>query len=80
VYSGERLSASNRLQAFTLKAYTDVGLSAGVAKDNWTAELIVTNVTDRHDADFISAAQFVETRNPPRPRTIGLQFGYRFGE
>lgn len=80
VYTDERLSASNRLQAYTLEAYTDVGLSAGVAKDNWTAELVVTNVTDRHDAEFISATQFVETRNPPRPRTIGLQFGYRFAD
>ncbi|MBU6378983.1 MAG: TonB-dependent receptor, partial [Gammaproteobacteria bacterium] len=80
VYSGERRSAANRLQTFVLESYTDVGLSAGVAKDNWTAELVVTNATDRHEADFASSTQFVETRNPPRPRTIGVQFGYRFGD
>jgi outer membrane receptor protein involved in Fe transport len=80
VYSDERRSAANRLQTSLLESYTDVGISAGVAKDNWTAELVVTNLTDRHEADFASSAQFVETRNPPRPRTIGLQFGYRFGE
>ena len=80
VYMDDRRSAANRLQTFELESYTDVSLSAGVAKDNWTAELVVTNLTDRHEADFASSAQFVETRNPPRPRTVGVQFGYKFGD
>jgi len=80
VYMDDRRSAANRLQTFQLKSYTDVSLSAGVARDKWTAELVVSNLTDRREADFASSSQFVETRNPPRPRTIGVQFGYNFGE
>ena len=80
VYMDDRRSAANRLQTLGLESYTDVSLSAGVAKGNWTAEFVVSNLTDRREADFASSSQFVETRNPPRPRTIGVQFGYNFGE
>jgi iron complex outermembrane receptor protein len=77
-HSGERFSAANRLQTFRLKSYTDVGLSAGVAKDQWTLEGVITNLTNRHNAEYASSSQFVETRNPPRPRTFAVQIGYRF--
>ena len=80
VYMGERSSAANRLQSFALEAYTDISASAGVASGNWTAELVVSNLTDRDTDEYISSTQFVETINQARPRTIGLQFGYRFGE
>ena len=78
VYMDERNSAANRLQSFTLDSYTDVSLSAGVAKDNWTAEIVVSNATNRDTTEFYSSTQFVETANQARPRTIGIQFGYRF--
>jgi outer membrane receptor protein involved in Fe transport len=80
VYMDERRSAANRLQTALLDSYTDLSLSAGVSKGNWTAELVVTNLTDRDEAEFASSSQFIETINPPRPRTIAVQFGYKFGE
>jgi outer membrane receptor protein involved in Fe transport len=80
VYTDERNSAGNRLQAVTLDSFTDVSASAGVAKDNWTVELVVSNLTNRDTAEFISSSQFVQTDNQARPRTIGLQFGYRFAD
>lgn len=80
VYTDERNSAGNRLQAVTLDSFTDVSASAGVAKDNWTVELVVSNLTNRDTAEFIASTQFVQTDNQARPRTIGLQFGYRFAD
>ena len=80
VYMDERNSAANRLQSFTLDSYTDLSLAAGVAKDNWTAELVVANLTNRDTDEFYASSQFVETTNQARPRTISVQFGYRFGD
>ena len=80
VYMDDRRSAANRLQSFLLDSYTDVSLSAGVAKDNWTAELVVSNLTNRDTEEYYSSTQFVETSNQARPRTIGIQFGYRFAD
>jgi hypothetical protein len=80
VYTDERNSSGNRLQASALDSYTDVSGSAGVSKDSWTVELVVSNLTNRDTAEFISSSQFVQTNNQTRPRTIGLQFGYRFAD
>jgi outer membrane receptor protein involved in Fe transport len=80
VYIDERNSAANRLQSFTLDSYTDLSLAAGVSKDNWTAELVVANLTNRDTDEFYASSQFVETTNQARPRTISVQFGYRFGD
>jgi hypothetical protein len=43
-------------------------------------ELVVSNLTNRDTAEFITSTQFVQTDNQARPRTIGLQFGYRFAD
>ena len=80
VYTDERNSTGNRLQAVKLDSFTDVSASAGVAKDSWTVELVVSNLTNRDTSEFISSSQFVQTDNQARPRTIGLQFGYRFAD
>jgi hypothetical protein len=80
VFVGKRNSAAARVQSFELDSYTDVSLSAGVAKDDWTAELVVSNLTNRDTTEFFTSTQFVETANQARPRTISVQFGYRFGD
>ncbi|MFN7271772.1 MAG: TonB-dependent receptor [Gammaproteobacteria bacterium] len=80
VYMDERNSAANRLQSYRLDSYTDLSLAAGVSKDNWTAELVVANLTNRDTDEFYASSQFVETTNQARPRTISVQFGYRFGD
>ena len=79
-HNGERQTSSNRLQSQTMPAFTDVSLSAGAAKGNWLAELVVSNLTDRHDSQFTSGSQFITVQTPPRPRTIGFQIGYKFSE
>ena len=80
VYTDERNSTGNRLQSVKLDSFTDVSASAGVAKDSWIVELVISNLTNRDTAEFISSTQFVQTDNQARPRTIGLQFGYRFAD
>jgi outer membrane receptor protein involved in Fe transport len=76
----ERNSAANRLQSYRLDSYTDLSFAAGVAKDDWTVELVVANLTNRDTDEFYASSQFVETTNQARPRTISVQFGYRFGD
>ncbi len=80
VYMDERNSAANRLQSYRLDSYTDLSFAAGVAKDDWTVELVVANLTNRDTDEFYASSQFVETTNQARPRTISVQFGYRFGD
>jgi hypothetical protein len=80
VYTDERNSTGNRLQSVKLDSFTDVSASAGVAKDSWIVELVISNLTNRDTSEFISSTQFVQTDNQARPRTIGLQFGYRFAD
>ncbi len=79
-HNGERNSSSNQLQSQKMPAWTDFNLSAGAAKGNWSAELVVSNLTNRKDSQFTSGSQFVTVETPPRPRTIGVQIGYKFGE
>lgn len=80
VHNSDKNTSSNRLQSTSIPAFTEANLSAGVAKDAWTAELVVSNLTNNKKPQFTSSAQFILTENLPRPRTIGIQIGYKFGE
>jgi iron complex outermembrane receptor protein len=58
--------------------YTTYDASAGVAKDNWTAEAYGTNLGNSHASTFTSSAQFIKSEVPIRPRIVGLRIGYKF--
>ena len=76
VPSGAILGSTPR--AFDQPAYSTYDLSAGFAKDNWNVQLVGHNITDTRGMSFISSSQAIETQTVIRPRTIGLQFGYRY--
>jgi outer membrane receptor protein involved in Fe transport len=59
-------------------AYTTYDASIGMSRDNWTAALYGTNLSDSHASVFTSSAQFIKSEVPLRPRVIGLKFGYKF--
>jgi outer membrane receptor protein involved in Fe transport len=58
--------------------YTTYDASAGVAKDNWTAEAFGTNLGNSNASTFTSSAQFIKSEVPLRPRIIGVRIGYKF--
>jgi outer membrane receptor protein involved in Fe transport len=58
--------------------YTTYDAQIGVAKDNWTAEIIGNNLTNSAASTFTTSAQFIKEEVPLRPRVLTLQFGYKF--
>ena len=64
--------------AFDNPAYTTYDASLGTAKDAWTIQLYVVNLTDKRADVFTSAQQIIRTETVNRPRTIGLRIGYQF--
>jgi iron complex outermembrane recepter protein len=71
-------TVTNSRGRFELPAYTVYDASAGIAKDNWYANLYVENLTDSNASVFISTDQFITEQTPLRPRVIGLTIGYTF--
>jgi iron complex outermembrane receptor protein len=59
-------------------AYTTIDASIGVSKDNWSAELYGTNLTDSHASTFTSSAQFIKSEVPLRPMVVGAKIDYKF--
>jgi hypothetical protein len=49
-----------------------------VAKDNWTAQVTGSNLTNSDASTYTSSNQFIEAETPLRPRVLTLQFGYKF--
>jgi hypothetical protein len=58
---------------FKLPAYTTWGAAVGVSKDNWTVQLVGTNLSDSHASTFSSSAQYIRMDTPIRPRMISVR-------
>lgn len=63
---------------YVQESYALVGLSAGIRKDNWMAEVYVDNVADEDAITHISTFDYTPTVSVARPRTIGLRLAYDF--
>jgi iron complex outermembrane recepter protein len=79
-HQAHSLSASGNVEAYDQPQWTTFDLSAGVAKDSWTASLIGTNISNTNKSLFTTSRQFILTETPMRPRTIELTFSYAFSE
>jgi iron complex outermembrane receptor protein len=66
------------LLKYTIPAYTTCDAAVGVSKDNWTAQIQGTNLTNVYGPTNISSAQFIKSYSPLRPRVLMAQFSYRF--
>jgi hypothetical protein len=58
--------------------FTTYDASIGVSKDAWNVQLYGTNITDVRGDLYSSYSQFVKMNTINRPRTLTLQFGYKF--
>jgi iron complex outermembrane receptor protein len=66
------------LLRYTIPAYTIYDASVGVAKDNWTAQITGSNLSNAYAATNVSAGEFIRAEIPLRPRVLTAMFGYRF--
>jgi hypothetical protein len=61
-----------------MPGYTTYDASIGVAKDQWTAQVTGSNLSNSNASTNTSSGQFIESQVPLRPRVLTLQFGYKF--
>jgi iron complex outermembrane recepter protein len=71
-------SATGNIQTYDQPGFSTYDASMGVAKDNWTTSLYLTNFTNTRADLFENGNQFVTAETINRPRTGGLKFGYKF--
>jgi len=77
-YQDESFSAAAVVNRNLMPSWTTADASVGLLKDNWGAELYVTNLTDENKSVYSTSAQFILAEVPMRPRTLGLRFTYNF--
>jgi iron complex outermembrane recepter protein len=66
------------LELYRIPGYTTFDAAIGVTKDNWTAQIVGSNLTNSDAAQVISSGQFIESQIPLRPRVVSLQIGMKF--
>jgi outer membrane receptor protein involved in Fe transport len=59
---------------YTIPGYTTYDGSLGVSKDNWTAQLIGSNLTNVYGPTNITSAPFIRAEIPLRPRVLLAEF------
>ena len=73
--SSGALPSSSR---FVNEAATTMNLSAGLTKEEWSAEVYIRNLTNTRGAIVQTAGKFTPEASVNRPRTIGMRLSYRF--
>jgi len=69
---------STTLLRFENPAYSEYDMSLGVAKDNWSANFFIDNLTNVLKSTFTSTTQFIPAEVVTRPRVLGVKLGYHF--
>jgi iron complex outermembrane recepter protein len=70
--------AESTLLRYTIPAYTTYDAALGVARDNWTAQLTGSNLSNSDAATNLSSAPFIRATIPMRPRVLTLLFSHSF--
>ena len=79
-YSGHTQSAVSFVNDYEESHIFSMNVSAGVSKDNWSVQAYVDNLTNEHDSEFTSSAEWVKADIVDRPLTVGVKVSYKFGE
>ena len=72
-------SATGYFQNYDQPGYSTYDAFLGVAKDDWTVQAYIENLTDTRADQFTSNSQQVKAITVNRPRTAGVKFSYKFG-
>jgi hypothetical protein len=71
-------SATGNITAYDQAGFTQYDASTGVAKDAWSAQLYMQNLTNTRANLFENGNQFITAETISRPRTGGVKFSYKF--
>ena len=63
---------------YRIAPYATLGGSIGATKDNWTFQIIGSNLLNSHASTFTTTAQFIKAEVPLRPRVIGVKISESF--
>ena len=63
---------------YTIPGYTSYDAALGVSRDNWTVQILGTNISNLYGPTNVSSAQFIKAEIPLRPRVVMGQFAYTF--
>jgi iron complex outermembrane receptor protein len=66
------------LDQYEIPSLTTYDGAIGVAKDNWTASVNGSNLTNAYGPTNISSGQFIKSEIPLRPRVVMFLIGYSF--
>ena len=66
------------LLRYEIPGYTTYDGAIGVSKDQWTAQLSGSNLTNEYGPTNVTSGQFIKSVIPLRPRVVTLAIGYRF--
>jgi iron complex outermembrane recepter protein len=66
------------LLKYEIPGYTTYDAAIGVTKDQWTAEVMSSNLTNVYGPSNVTSGQFIKAEVPLRPRTINFMMSYRF--
>jgi iron complex outermembrane receptor protein len=66
------------LLLYTIPGYTTYDAALGVSKDNWTAEISGSNLTNDYGPSNITSGQFIKAEIPLRPRVVNFLIHYSF--
>ena len=69
---------TSTLLKYTIPGYTTYDGSLGVIRDNWTAQISGSNLTNVYGPTNISSAQFIKANIPLRPRVLMAVLTYWF--
>jgi outer membrane receptor protein involved in Fe transport len=69
---------STTLLRFENPAYSEFDMSLGVAKDKWSANFFIDNLTNVLKSTFTSTTQFIPAEVVTRPRVLGVKMSYHF--
>jgi outer membrane receptor protein involved in Fe transport len=66
------------LLLYNIPSYTTYDGAIGVSKDNWTAQITGSNLTDAYGPTNITSGQYVKAEIPLRPRVVMFLINYVF--
>ncbi len=66
------------LLRYDIPGYTTYDAALGVVRDNWTAQITGSNISNEYGPTNRSSGQFIEAEIPLRPRVLMAQFSWRF--
>ena len=69
---------SRRCCYYDIPGYTTYDAAIGIGKDNWTAQLTGTNLTNSYGPSNITSGQFIKAEVPLRPRVVMFLMSFKF--